>query len=498
MIIKKIAFLILISLISLIGNPKEEIVNGLINEGQKLAYNFEIDKALKTFDTLIKKYPEDARGYHYKSVVYLWYYLGNGEEKNFDNFIKYSEIALTKLEDYLDDNPSDRLALLLTGSNYGYRAIAFGKANKYLNMIWASQKSNSFLERTIDLYPDSYDAYLGLGLFKFALSQVPSSFKWALNMIGFDANRDKGLLYLETAAEKGFRSKVEAEYYLSQIYADFIFDFDKASKLLNSLNQRFPENILFQYSAAVLLIKQRNLDQATLLLKRILKNKDNSFRQIFAFSNFLLGDINFRKNKFSEAVDYYSLFINSKTPPDYKGIAAYRQALSLYFIDGKEKSKQSFRLTEKGNSSIDDDSYAERKGEEYLKFDITTNTAKMIRYYNYFHDNKLQLAADSLSLLLSADLTPEENAEVNLYLAEISVAQGDFEKAYSFASTTINSRIKNENWLYPFACYYAAYSKFKQGDSIKASELLEKAEDYNDFDYKSKLTSLIGLLKAKI
>lgn len=498
MIINRITFFVLIVFTLIKSNPKEEIVNELINEGQKYSYNFEIDKALKVFDNLIKKYPEDARGYHYKSVVYLWYYLGNGEEKNFDNFIKFSEIALTKLEDYLDDNPNDQLALLLTGSNYGYRAIAFGKANKYLNMIWASQKSNSYLERTIDLNPETYDAYLGLGLFKFALSQVPSSFKWALNMIGFDANREKGLKYLELAAEKGIRSKVEAEYYLSQIYSDFMFDYENASKLLQGLNNRYPNNILFQYSAAVLFLKERQLSNSENLLKRLLKNKDNSFRQIFAFSNFLLGDINFRRNDFAEAVRYYDLFLNSKTSNDYKGIAAYRQGLSYLFAGDKEKSKISFRLTGKGNPSIDDDFYAERKGEEVLKRDLSESGAKIIQYYNFFHANELKRGEDSLSALLNLNLTDDEKGEIYTYLAEILNARNDFAGGYEYAMKVTSLKVKNETWIYPYSYYYAAFAQYSLGNPKKTKELLEKGEEFTDFDYKSKLTSLIENLKSKI
>jgi len=498
MIIKKSALFVLVLLTLIKANPKEEIVNELIIEGQKYSYNFEIDKALKVFDTLIKKYPEDARGYHYKSIVYLWYYLGNNEEKNFDNFIKYSEISLTKLEDYLEDNPNDQLALLLTGSNYGYRALAFGKANKYLNMIWASQKSNSYLERVIDLNPESYDAYLGLGLFKFALSQVPGSFKWALNMIGFDADRRKGLQYLELAAEKGTYSKVEAEFYLSQIYSDFMFDYEKASRLLQGLNNRYPNNVLFQYSTAVLFIKERNLNQSENLLKKLLKNKDNSFRQIFAFSNFLLGDINFRKNNFTEAATYYDLFLTSKTSEDYKGIAAYRQGLCYFFSGEKEKSKNSFKLTGKGNVSIDDDTYAERKGEEVLKNDLSVIRTKIIQFYNYFHANELRKSEDSLSTLLKLNLSDDEKGEICTYLAEISNAQKEFEKGFDYSMKAISLKVKDETWISPFAYYHAAFSQYSLGNMSKAKELLGKAEDHTDFDYKSKFTSLIDQLKSKI
>ena len=164
----------------------------------------------------------------------------------------------------------------------------------------------------------------------------------------------------------------------------------------------------------------------------------------------------------------------------------------------KEKSKTSFKLTGKGNASIDDDSYAERKGEEILKRDLSESGARIIQYYNFFHANELKKAEDSLSALLKMNLSDDEKGEIYTYLAEILNARNDFEGGYDYAMKVVDLRAKNETWIYPYSYYHAAYAQYSLGNSRKATELLIKGEEFTDFDYKSKLTSLIDHLKLKI
>lgn len=497
--LETISLLLIISFLifSKTGN-KEETINNLIKEGQKYSYNFELDKASKIFDSIIKTYPDDPRGYYYKSTIYLWSYLGNAEKQNFESFVNYSSIAIDKTKNALKKDENNETFTYILGSIYGYRAIAFSKADKFLDMIWASQKSNSYLNDAIKINPNNYDAYMGIGLFKFALSQVPSSFKWALNMIGFDADQVKGLKYISLTAEKGEFSKTEAEYYLAHIYSEFFMDFEKASSHLNSLIKKYPSNILFLYSSAVVEIKQRDLLNAEKVLQKLVKQKNPRFKQIISLSDFLLGDVYFRKNEFDKAVEYYERFTKTSAEKDYKGIANYRRALSYELLDSTGLADEYFSAARNGNLNLDDDLYAKRKAEHYIKFGITEIEKNIIKFSNLVEAGNYKKAVDSLKTLLTESEQSEFIWSIYFYLAEALSGLEQFEESLDYCAKLYNIDQKNERWIEPFVHYISALNYYMLNNINKAKEHINRAEKYSDYDYQNKLQGKINNLKSKL
>ncbi|HVO76083.1 MAG TPA: hypothetical protein VMT35_18810, partial [Ignavibacteriaceae bacterium] len=74
----------------------QQQIEKLIRKGLEYNYNFNFKEAWETFQTIIKKYPEDPRGYHYLSSTYLWYYLSNKDENDFNDFVSYSDLSIEK------------------------------------------------------------------------------------------------------------------------------------------------------------------------------------------------------------------------------------------------------------------------------------------------------------------------------------------------------------------------------------------------------------------
>jgi tetratricopeptide (TPR) repeat protein len=473
-------------------------IDNLIKEGLKYSYDFELEKAEKIFDSIIKKYPDNPRGYHYKSIIYIWSYLGNSEKSNYDNFISLSDQAINKAEKILDEDNKDENANYVLGSSYGYRSIAFGKSEKYLDMIWASQKSNTYLNTVLKINPDNYDAYFGIGLFKFALSQVPSTFKWALNIIGFHGDQQEGLNDLISASEKGIYTKTEAEYYLSQIYTEFYNDLDKSSQLLKSLTQKYPQNVLFTYSYAVTEIKKRDLNDAEKILSKLVKNENPNFKQVISYSNFLMGDVLFRKNKFEDAKSYYQNFISTSLVKEYKGIAAYRLGICYEMLDDYQTAKSDYLLSANGNLMLDDDNYAKRKGEDAFKKELSQDEKKIIQYSNFIEAGQFEIAYDSLNTLLQNISQSTLKAEINMHLSDAAFELTKYNESLNYALSSLQYEVGEETWIKAFANFFVARSYWKLGNNDKAVEYLEKAENSSDYDYHIKLKSLINNLKLSL
>lgn len=466
-----------------------------VKKGLEFEYNFKWNKAEGEFNNLINKYPSDPRGYHYLSGIYLWKYMSNLDKNDFKNFITYSDTAISMGEKLMESEHDNTSVLYTMGADYSYRALAFTKAEKFLDAVWASKKSESYLTKTLEVDSTFYDAYLGLGLYNFAVGQIPSAFRWALSLAGIKGNVDLGMNYIKKAADSGNLSRVEAKYYMSQILSDFLFEYDKAAVYLNSLISMYPDNLLFNYSDAVLNIKRKKLNQAGNTLKYIISSDDTTFKQIKAYSNFLMGDVFFKQNNFKNAVDYYRRFIDTTPGNDYLGIAYYRMGL-CYRINGDSAlAAEAFDSTGRGNRDIEDDNFAKRMGKRYLQNPITAKEIDLIKYSNLIDSGNYKAAYDSLSVLLDELKEDTLKAEIYLNLSKASYDLGQLKQSMNFALSAKLMDDFGRNWIKPYACYYAARADKMLGDNIQFSKMMDEAESYSDYDYQKRLQNMLYALK---
>jgi predicted negative regulator of RcsB-dependent stress response len=468
-----------------------------VKKGLDLGYNFYWDKAERTFKGIILKYPNDPRGYHYEASIYFWDYLSTKNKKSYNTFIAYSDTAVDKANAFLDKNPHNIDILYTLGADYSYRTLVFAKAEKFLDAVWASKKSESNLIKALEIDSSYYDAYLGLGLYYFGVGQIPSSFRWALNLAGIHGDKKLGLSYIKKAANFGNLSKVEADYFYSQILTDYKFEYEQASHYLQNLTNGYPENLLFSYSSAVLNIKRRRLNDAERILTKIINSRDESFKQIISFSNFLMGDIYFKKNQFEDAEQYYFTFISTSINEDYKGIAYLRLALCYEISGDRNDAVKYFNLCDKGNMDIEDDIFAQREGSIYSGRALAATEIDLIKYSNMIDNGKYKNAIDSLLDLLDRVKTERLKAMINLYLSEAAYHLGQYNESLNYAVASKSLECAEEKWVRPYAVYYAARANEKMGDENQEKKFADEAQSYSNYDYQKKLNNLISALLDK-
>lgn len=466
-------------------------------EGLELCYKFKWEQAEKYFHNMIKENPNKPDGYHFLSGIYLWYYLGSHEKEDFNNFLIYSDSAIDIAKEILPENKQNVYLYYLLGNNYMYRAVAFTKQENYLDAVWSSKKSESYLLEALELEPKFTDAYLGLGLYNFAVGQIPSAFQWALSLAGIKGDEEVGINYIKKAAVGGNLSKVEAQYYLSQILSEVLFENEAAIYYLNKLVRRYPENLLFNYSYAVLQVKQRNLNDAQRILYKIVYLNEDKFKQIISFSNFLMGDVFFKKNLYDSAIVYYQRFLTSTPTNDYAGIANYRLALSFEMTNDRKKAKTYFNNSRVGNMDLEDDQYAKRKGEIYSQRSLIENEKSLLFSENLIQSGNYKAAYDSLINLLPKIKTLWLKAEVLVNLSEAAYKLKKYDESLNFAEEAKSINSQEEKWISPYSAYYAARVYHKLNDEKKFAEMIDQIDDYTDYDYQNKLKNLVYSISKK-
>jgi tetratricopeptide (TPR) repeat protein len=491
------AYCLLLSLFFSFQALADENIEYLVKRGLDNCYHFRWKSAEQDFQRIIDQKPGDPRGYHYLSGIYLWHYLTSGSKSDFNHFLKYSDIALSKGEALLDKSAANELINLILGNAYSYRALGYVKAGSYVNAIWASKKSEKILKKVIELNPGNYDAYLGLGLYNFAAAQIPSAFKWALSLAGISGEEETGISYIKLAAEKGNLNKVEAQYYLSQLLTGVIYDFKTAGEMLNSLHNKYPSNILFSYALAVVHLKQKDTEGAEKLLKNIVKSNHTRFIQVISFANFLLGDVYFRRNEFREAPVYYNKFIETTTTRDYKGIAFLRMGLCFEMTQDEDKAKEYYNRIPEGNSDIEEDVFARRKGDILKKQGLSKDERALLQYANMNQAGRYKLSLNNLLTLIDSTSNELIKAEAYFNISEAAFEMGKYEDALIYALKGAESETGNEGWINAWSYYYAARISKHLGKKSDMIKYLGKAEDNNRWDYQNQVENLIKSLKRE-
>ncbi len=492
---KKINYISIVLFFLFSTGFSQQVTDKQIQVGLDKIYNFNWEDGFKAFNTIIKKSPDDPRGYHYKSIIFLWYYLGNLNETNLDSFTYFSDKSLELANQKLTQKTTAELKYLI-GSIYYNKSIAEARSGNYLQALWTSNQMKSNLEEAVKLKPDLYDAFLGLGLYNFALSQIPSTLEWAANLVGITADKELGLTYVNKTVQKGKFSKIDAQYYFSQLYSRVVVDHPAAKELLNNLVKRYPKNLLFNFSLAWIEYELNDLSSAEKHLRFVINSDDNLYPFVVSNSNYLLGNVFFARNQFDSAKTYYTNYLKSAINDDYKGFVNMQIGLCLEIPGNRKDALKYYEKSSDGNSDIEEDLFAERKGNDFEDRKLTANEIRLIKISNLIKQNKLAAAKDSLESYIEKNrITNDLKAEALLYLSQISYKQRRFQESLDYAVDCINTEIEIERWVHAYAYYVGAWNSYNQKKFSEAKLFLLQIDNLEEFDFRNSLENKIYTLQ---
>ncbi|MCX8011086.1 MAG: DUF3808 domain-containing protein, partial [Ignavibacteria bacterium] len=303
---------------------------------------------------------------------------------------------------------------------------------------------------------------------------------------------------LKLCAQKSELSEVESKYFLSQIYSIYLNENEEAEKYLKELTNRFNSNSLFLYSLASVKIKLRKIDEAQVLLDRVIEISNSKFKSVKNLAYFLKGDCYFYNNQFNLAKPFYQKFLKEHNDIDYKPTASYRLGLCYELTNQHELAKVYFEKVTTFNCSTEDDVYSKRKAEECLRKSLNAEELNLIYNINLFKSGKLDIAQRNLEEILKLNKGNEIRPQIFFQLGLIHFEKMQFENAKTYFNNVINSNLKSELWLIPFSNYYLAKIFSIEGDKIKAQRNLDKIYSFQDFDFEKMLKIWVESLRFKI
>jgi tetratricopeptide (TPR) repeat protein len=228
-------------------------------------YNLDYADAVASFRQAIAIDPDDADA-HRLAAATIWMqilfdqgaitvedYLGQAKAKVersapppelADAFRQHLDRAWTLAEERVRRYPHDADAHFQLGAAAGLRASYISTVEgRVLDSVGAARRAYSEQRRSLSLDPARQDAGLIVGLYQYGVASLSFPLRLMARFAGFDANRDSGVRFVESAAAYPSLTRASAQFSLVLLY-NREGRHDDALRVLRQLRDQYPRNRL--------------------------------------------------------------------------------------------------------------------------------------------------------------------------------------------------------------------------------------------------------------
>ncbi|MGR3218857.1 MAG: tetratricopeptide repeat protein [Candidatus Anammoxibacter sp.] len=291
------------------------LMNGEIREALEVYYQMNYKRAEELFNDVINKWPDHPLPYLVKAGYALErfrFHDDNTEDENSRfkemvfNLNKKTVALAGKL---LSANPDDPDANYYLGAGHGNMGRFYAINRQWWRAFWNGKKGFKLCEKVVNVRPDYYDAYLGLGIFHYLTATLPQVVKILSFLLGApDGDKDKGIREIKIVVENSTLLSVEARRILFRMYYEEK-DWANFHLIIKWLSERYPENTKFNIYHIYGLTKTNHFEEALTLLNHVDLLIEND-PAMFPLSTRTLyyrysGHLNFNTGEYRRAIQLY-------------------------------------------------------------------------------------------------------------------------------------------------------------------------------------------------
>ncbi len=323
-------------------------------------YNEDWNGALHLISQIEEREPNSPVPYFYKGSLYFRKLYSTLNQSYKDSAKFYFEKSYAISENIYEQNEKNEVGIFYYGASSGYLGMYYAYEKSFFSAAKYGVKGVNLLKKSLDLDPENYDAYLGLGIYTYIASKAPFYLRWLINILGVETNTKISFDYLNKTISFGNLATYEAKDKLCNFYLAE-GNYQGAKKLISELRLQFPKGSWFSFLEVLIFYKAKEWDKVVELGENYvtMPNKSEPYlKKIKAYqieALFNIGDYNSAINKFKE--------VNYKGSKDYlsTAIAEYFTAKSFEKIGMDKEAKDHFKTYIK----IVDDKELD-KDEDYL------------------------------------------------------------------------------------------------------------------------------------
>ena len=241
-------------------------VDSIILRGLELVYVDSTFEAVDEFKKLIGNFPDDPIGYFYVSAS-LQTMMDDFRNYSYaEEFDRYMNTAIEKAEKKKEQNNLTAQDYLYFGGAVGFRGINKALTGNWMGAFVDGLKGKGYLEKALEVDPELYDVYYGLGSYHFWKS-LKSRVFWWLPFVS--DNRQKGIDMIMLAIEKGKYARKDAKLALVRVWVENK-EYDKAFAMVDELKETYPNKPFLLWLLAQAQQENRMYDEALGTYRKLL------------------------------------------------------------------------------------------------------------------------------------------------------------------------------------------------------------------------------------
>lgn len=241
-------------------------------------YNFNFYEAEKEYKWLKVKYPEHPLGDFLLGLNEWWKIIPDTKQSKFDDQCHYyMDEAIEKAEDMFDKNKKNKEAAFFLSASYAVKGRLYAEREKWVKSAWAGKQAIKYLDQSRGEENINPELIFGDGIYNYYSKWIHENYKSLKPLLTFFRKGDKnlGIRQLENVANNAFYSRMEARYFLIQIYAMENMS-AKSLTMSRQMHALYPNNSFFHRYVARNAFSLGRLDEAQVYAQELIDNLKNA------------------------------------------------------------------------------------------------------------------------------------------------------------------------------------------------------------------------------
>lgn len=237
-----------------------------IQKGIRYTISQHYDSSLQIFQHIAEKAPDDPLGPFFTTATYQAMMMDFETRRWEQDFLYYANRTIQLCQNRLRNDPDNAESRFYLGAVKSYQAFYSGKCGHYFEAIQLGLKALKHLNKTLRLDSTFYDAYLGIGSFKYWKSQI---IKRITRVTYMGDQRQEGIEMIQLAMAKGKFSTWAALNNLAWIEIEN-GNYARAADYAEQGLVVFPDSRFFLWPAAEAYFKMAAFDKAIFYFNSLL------------------------------------------------------------------------------------------------------------------------------------------------------------------------------------------------------------------------------------
>ncbi len=235
-------------------------------------YNYKFYEADKEFRWLRLRYPKHPMPYFMLGLAEWWKIVPNTDVTDYDNTcLMYMDSTITLAEKLYDESDNKLEPAFFLAAAYAFKGRLYSERKKWTKATLAGKNALKYFDKCKGNADFSPELLFGDGMYNYYAQWIPENYPLLKPILMFfpKGNKQGGIKQLEKTANTAFYTRVEARYFLVQIYS-MENQYDKAYDMSKYMWEQYPDNPFFErYYARSAFVRGR-INEAETVSKDIL------------------------------------------------------------------------------------------------------------------------------------------------------------------------------------------------------------------------------------